>query len=159
MDNQRNNPINRQMKWIDIPPAWLVLHLVVVWVTAPHAPLRIDSPGIIQAGSLCIALGLVLALIAVATMSRSRTTAIPHRQPASLVTSGVFGWSRNPIYLGDALILAGAVLRAQAPVLLLAVPIFAWVITRRFIEPEEARLEDGFGSAFEAYRSRTRRWL
>jgi protein-S-isoprenylcysteine O-methyltransferase Ste14 len=147
------------MKWIDIPPAWLVLHLVAVWVTAPHAPLRTDSPSIIQAGSLCIGLGLALALIAVATMSRARTTAIPHRQPASLVTSGVFGWSRNPIYLGDALILAGAVLRAQAPILLLAVPVFVWVITRRFIEPEEARLEHGFGSAFEAYRSRTRRWI
>ncbi len=147
------------LKWVDIPPVWLALHLAVVWFAAPHAPLRTPMPGVAHAGTVCVAIGLALMLVAIVTMWRAKTTPIPHREAASLVTSGIFGWSRNPIYLGDALVVAGVVLRAEAPVLLVLLLPFVWVITRRFIAPEEARLQRRFGAAFDAYRSRTRRWI
>ena len=80
-------------------------------------------------------------------------------RPDALVTTGPFAISRNPIYLADALILMGLSLRWDAPIGVLLVPAFVWLITRRFILAEEARLSDHFGAAFDAYRKDTRRWL
>lgn len=103
--------------------------------------------------------GLTLMLIAVWEMRQQNTTPIPHMEPSHLVSSGIFAVTRNPIYLGDALILAGVVLRADAPLLLVLVVTFVWIIQVRFIRAEEARLRRAFGSDFEAYAARTRRWI
>jgi hypothetical protein len=73
-------------------------------------------------------------------MARARTTVIPRRDPSALVTAGFSAWSRNPIYLADALILTGAILWLDA---VLALPLlfsFVWLIQTRFIRDEEARL-------------------
>ncbi len=75
-----------------------------------------------------------------------------------MIERGVYAWSRNPIYLADALILAGLALRWDVAALVL-VPLFMAVIRRRFIDGEEAMLRDRFGPAFDAYAARVRRWL
>jgi protein-S-isoprenylcysteine O-methyltransferase Ste14 len=80
-------------------------------------------------------------------------------EPDALVTTGVFARTRNPIYLGDAAILAGLVLFWQAWPSLVLVPLFVWLITDRFIRPEEERLHARFGVRFEQWAQRTRRWL
>lgn len=147
------------MRWIDIPPVWLALHVGAVWMGSPYLPFRVSSPRLAQAGSASILLGVVLMVLALGSMRRAKTTPIPHREASRLVSSGVFSLSRNPIYVGDVLILIGAVLRSQAPILLPLVPLFAWIITRRFIQPEEARLRSAFGADFEEYCARTRRWI
>ena len=87
-------------------------------------------------------------VLTVSEMRRARTTPIPHMQPSALVTGGIFGRSRNPIYLDEALVLAGLCLRWGWPALIL-VPLFAAVITDRFIRAEEARLHDGFGPEYD----------
>ena len=147
------------MKWIDIPPVWLLAHLGAVWLLAPYLPLGFGFAWVGVFGTLLLIGGLSLMLMAVYEMHRAKTTPIPHMQPSALVSSGVFGLSRNPIYLGDALILAGVVLRADAPLLLVLVPVFMWIIARRFISAEEGRLRSAFGAAFEDYSQKTRRWL
>lgn len=147
------------MKWLDLPPLWLLLHLGAVWASAPSLPLGVSAPWVVALGTALLALGLGLMAAAVGTMWRAKTTPIPHREASHLVDSGVFGLSRNPIYVGDALVLAGVILRAGAPLLLPLVPAFMWVIQRRFIEPEEARLQRQFGQRFEEFCSRTPRWL
>ena len=97
--------------------------------------------------------------MAVWEMHQARTTPIPHMQPSNLVDGGVFAVSRNPIYLGDALVLGGVVLRADAPLLVGLVPVFVWIILVRFIRAEEARLLAAFGDRFVAYTAKTRRWI
>ncbi len=143
---------------IDIPPTWLALHLAAVWVVSLNSPALFGAFGRV-AGAGLIGLGLALMALAVFRMARHRTTVIPRRDPSALVTTGVFALSRNPIYLGDALILSGAILWWDA---LLAVPLvasFVWLIQTRFIRDEEARLTLAFGPEFDLWASRTRRWF
>lgn len=143
------------MKWIDLPPIWLLCFAIVTWLS--RAVLTVSLPT--WAGTLLVAVGLILMAAAIWQMQRHRTTVIPHLQPSALVQSGVFAYSRNPIYLGDALILAGLSLRWDAPLGLLLVPIFAWVIHIRFIVAEEKRLRDAFPQEAAIYMHRTRRWI
>jgi len=88
-----------------------------------------------------------------------RTTVIPHQTPSTIIQTGIFSRTRNPIYLGDALVLAGAVLWLDAVLSLVLVPIFVWLIERRFILPEEARMRRVFGPGFVAYARKVRRWV
>lgn len=146
----------RQM--IDLPPVWLAGFAALVWAAGAVWPVPLDG-ALHAAGLVLVGTGLALMIAAAWEMRRRRTTVVPHQQPSALVVSGVFRFSRNPIYLGDALILAGLCLRWDAPAALLLVPVFMAVIARRFIIPEEARLRQGFGAAFGDWAARTRRWL
>lgn len=149
------------LKWIDIPPIWLLGFLAVAWRLGQSRPLELSFGGdwIGLPGGLCVGAGVVLMLLAVTEMRKQRTTVIPHQEPDRLVQSGIFRRSRNPIYLGDALILAGLILYWDAPVALPLVPVFVWIIERRFILPEETRLRRKFKQDFFRYCEKTRRWL
>lgn len=111
--------------------------------------------------TLGLALGLAgggLMAVAVVQMGLARTTVVPRRAPNALVTTGIFALSRNPIYLGDALVLAGACLWFEAIPALPLVVLFMAVIQRRFIRGEEAVLRAHFGAEFDAWAAHTRRW-
>jgi protein-S-isoprenylcysteine O-methyltransferase Ste14 len=97
---------------------------------------------------------------------RDRRAAVPprahHGQPAaasSLVTGGIYRWTRNPMYLGMALALAGWGLYLGNFGALALVGLFVMYIDRYQIDPEERALTARFGDAFAAYRRRVRRWL
>lgn len=143
------------MKWIDLPPAWLLGCIAVAWLWRwPDAWM-----GNAAAGLVCLGIGAVLTTAAVWEFRRSRTTIMPRRSPSALITRGIFRVSRNPIYLADLFFLAGfSLIFGSVPGLVL-VPLYAWLLQARFIEGEEARLVDEFGPAFEAYCRSTRRWL
>ncbi|WP_422072683.1 methyltransferase family protein [Tranquillimonas rosea] len=145
-------------KWIDIPPTWLALCIALGWAQAALWPVAWPGWGR-PLGGLLIATGLALMLAAVLEMRRRRTTPLPHLMPSALVRTGVFRVSRNPIYLGDLLLLAGAGLALGSWLALLAVPVLAWLLDRRFIRPEEERLRTAFGHDFERYRAGVRRWI
>ncbi len=165
----RNHRLNRaagggtlaRMKAIDIPPVWLGLFLLLAWGQARVLPIAAwpDGGPSETVGTTLVALGLALMAAAVAMLVTGKTTPIPHRAPAALVTGGVFRLSRNPIYLGDVLVLLGFVLRWEAAIALGLVPGFIVLIERRFIRDEEARLREAFGTEFDAYCARVRRWV
>ncbi|MFN3938386.1 MAG: methyltransferase family protein [Gemmobacter sp.] len=146
------------MRHLDYPPVWLAgclglaLLQQAVWPTAVPGWLAAAGTGLALAGAAIMAAAAV-------EFARARTTIVPHRAPAALITGGIFRLSRNPIYLADALILAGLALRWGAWPSLVLVPAFVAVITARFVRAEEARLRAAFGSAFDAYAARTRRWI
>lgn len=143
----------------DWPPVWLAGFVLLALLTA--MPVAGGALGLVLVGlgGAAVAVGLGLMGLAVREMTRARTTVIPGRDPSALVTRGVFRFSRNPIYLGDLLILAGISLVWQSWVGLALVPVLGWVLTRRFILHEEARLRAGFGAEAEAWMARVRRWL
>lgn len=149
------------MKWSDIPPVWLGLALVITWWTSILQPsaLRVNLPILDFLGGLLVGGGLVLMGLAALEMRKRRTTVIPHMEARHLVTTGIFARSRNPIYLGDALVLAGLALRWDAPIALILVPLFIFTITQRFILGEEDRLRRKFQDDFARYCQKTRRWL
>ena len=149
------------MKWIDIPPVWLFLALAITWVISTVQPrfLAVGGPITQLLGGLLVGGGLVLIVLAAAEMRKKRTTIVPHMEAAHLVSTGIFARTRNPIYLGDALILAGLALRWEAPIAVLLVPLFVGTITQRFIIPEENRLRVKFRADFARYCQKTRRWV
>jgi len=149
------------MKWIDMPPVWLLGFCALAWLQARHLPLGLAFPGPVfdLAGGLLVGAGLVLIALAAWQFRRARTTIIPGEMPSRLITDGLFSKSRNPIYLGDMLILAGLILRWDAVLSLPLIPIFLWVIEKRFVIPEENRMRREFRLDFARYCEKTRRWL
>jgi hypothetical protein len=79
--------------------------------------------------------------------------------PERLVTSGIYRYTRNPMYLGTTAFLLGMAIMLGSITALLPVPLFMLVIEYRFIRPEELFLETLFGEDYRAYRERVRRWL
>lgn len=147
------------LKWIDLPPVWMLAFGAAIWGWAkmtPFAPMQ--QSGVVQGGVALIAIALILMVWAAATFRAKRTTAIPHRAPSALVTEGPYRFSRNPMYLADALILTGWCLTQGALIPLLLVPLFMWVIDRRFIYPEEDRLRAAFHDEFTEWAAKVRRW-
>ncbi len=145
------------LKWIDLPPLWLVLFLFLGF-TMPRSEELFYEQALM--GQCFVVVGVIFMIVAVVQMQRHKTTVIPHRTASALVTTGLFGQTRNPIYLGDTFVLVGALFYWQVhlPAFIL-VPAFMWVITQRFIKPEEARLQAAFGDAFDEYCAAVRRWL
>ncbi len=143
------------MKWIDLPPTWLLGALAVAWLW--RWPAAWD--GSLWIGMACLGAAAALTVAAVLEFLRARTTIIPREAPRALITGGIFRLSRNPIYLADVLILAGVSLILGSVPGLILVPVLGWLLQERFIKDEEARLAEVFGSEFDAYRRETRRWI
>jgi protein-S-isoprenylcysteine O-methyltransferase Ste14 len=106
-----------------------------------------------------IALGLMIATVI--EFWKQRTTVNPMKPNATsaLVTTGVLRFSRNPIYLGDVLLLAAWALWLHSITALIALPPFVAYITKFQIQPEEAALRSKFAEQFTNYCGSVRRWL
>ena len=102
---------------------------------------------------------LIMAGIVLAGWAVTEARTIDVASPSKLVTTGPYTVSRNPMYLGLLLALAALGLWLQSLSALLLTPLFVLVINRCNILPEERRLRDSFGAAYETYLTQTRRWL
>ena len=148
---------------LKIPPVlvWLVAAGAMLGASYSAPSLSFMLPGSGSIAVALVALGLALAAAGVVAFRRSRTTVNPLTPGASssVVTDGVYRVSRNPMYLGFLLALAGWAVylsNAGAAVLL---PAFVVYMTRFQIKPEERALLAKFGSEFAQYMSRVRRWI
>lgn len=110
-------------------------------------------------GWLAIGLGLALFMWTLRTFTRRRTTVNPYGGASVLCTHGPFRYSRNPIYLSDWFVLAGASLLLGTAWPLAFAPLI-WIMIRfGVIRHEEAHLEAKFGDAYRDYTTRVRRWI
>lgn len=152
--------MQKMRDYVDVPPLWLLLFLILPWSARRIFPgAMIDAPALDLLGGIFVGGGVLLALLAVMEMRRYSTTVMPHQNANTLVQSGIFRRSRNPIYLGDLAIFLGLSLFWGALICAPLVLGLAWLLTDRFIRPEENRLRDSFGRAFDDYAARTRRWI
>jgi protein-S-isoprenylcysteine O-methyltransferase Ste14 len=144
------------------PPLVMLLSAVAMWLVAQWLPLGSwpSKPLAVCGGVLAVA-GLALAATAMRTFARSRTTVNPLKpaESAVIVSHGVFARTRNPMYIGLALVLAGWACYLANAVAWLGVPLFIAYITRFQIIPEERILLDKFGAPFAQYLSQVRRWI
>lgn len=148
------------LKWIDIPPSWLLAALGSVWALDRVAPgLATGFHWLSRIGDGLVLLGLVAMGLGAWELMRHHTTFIPRRVPTNFVQQGIYRISRNPIYLGDALVLAGASLHWDVWPALALVPAFGAFITRRYIRGEEDGLRARFGDEVEAWFAKVRRWI
>ena len=105
--------------------------------------------------------GLGFILVSTLALRRFRTTVNPLKPEtaSALVTSGIYQISRNPIYVGFALILVGWAAYLASPLALIGVVVFVLFINRFQIAPEERAMVKLFGAEFGNYRAKVRRWL
>lgn len=145
---------------LDLPPVWLLAALIVVRLQVWLFPGWSQSFALTRfiGGGLVVA-GVALMVWSLARFRASDTTIVPHQKPVRIITDGPFALSRNPIYLGDVLVLLGAIFWWGAWPSLIVIPIFMAIIARRFIAPEEARLKQSFGAEYASFSEKTRRWL
>jgi len=142
------------------PPVYFLAGLLLVAAAHYVLPVRtlVGSP-LSLAGLAPIAAGIGIAGWSNALFRRADTTIKPFEESSSLVTHGPFGYSRNPMYLGMVLVLAGAAWMFGTLTSFLVVPVFAVVIQILFIRAEESMLAATFGDEYEDYRRRVRRWI
>lgn len=144
------------------PPAALFLAGLLAWLLARALPAwRVALPG--QQGvaiALAVA-GASLMLAAALSLLAARTSLNPlnPERASVLVAVGAFALSRNPIYLGDALLLCAWLVWLGQPLGLLALAGFVLWLDRVQIPAEERALAQRFGADWQAYRARVRRWL
>ncbi|WP_371036703.1 isoprenylcysteine carboxylmethyltransferase family protein [Rhodosalinus sp. FB01] len=150
------------LKWVDIPPVWLAAALALAWAQSRWLPMGLGfgaGPVPDLVGGLLVGAGVLLVLMAAFEFRRAHTTLLPHETPETLVTTGIYSRSRNPIYLADLLILAGFILFWDAVLSLVLLPVLLWVLERRFVLPEEKRMRRVFRADFARYAHKVRRWI
>jgi protein-S-isoprenylcysteine O-methyltransferase Ste14 len=111
------------------------------------------------AASLAV-VGALISIAGVISFKKARTTVNP-MQPesaSSLVVSGIYQRTRNPMYLGFLLLLIGWAFALSNALAFLLVPLFIFYMNRFQIEPEEAALATVFGAEFVTYQARVHRW-
>lgn len=110
-------------------------------------------------GALLVIMACVIIAMGMLRFRRAGTPVEPWHSSTAIVTDGVYGYTRNPMYLGMAgLYLAIALLFDSLWILILLVPLLA-VMHYGVIRREERYLEGKFGEAYLAYRRHVRRWL
>lgn len=142
------------------PPLIVAAALAIATLGAIFFPVRtgLGAPGR-GLGWALIALGLTLDVSAIATLARARTNVLPHRAADRLVTHGPFAFTRNPIYLGNAIALAGLGGAVNSAWFVVASIIAALMVDILAIRREEAHLALRFGAQWRDYAARTPRWL
>jgi protein-S-isoprenylcysteine O-methyltransferase Ste14 len=113
----------------------------------------------IVAGVLLFCLGGAIALAAEVGFKRAGTAVLPTRPTTAIVDTGIYQFTRNPMYLGMSLALCGLGLAFNQLWFLLALPLAIFAVTKLAIEREEAYLAAKFGTGYLAYKARVRRWL
>ena len=144
------------------PPAVGLIVAVGMWTVA-HLPPILRLPNLVRllVAAILSAIGVAVAIGGVMSFRRAQTTVNPLKPETSsvLVSSGVYSFTRNPMYLGMALALLAWAVYLSSVWSLLGPAFFALYITRFQIVPEEQVLDGLFGAPFAAYKKRVRRWL
>jgi len=135
--------------------AALILH----WIAPLRFPPGFITPARISAGVMLMGSGLSLIILARRAFSRFGQPTDPGLPTSAIITTGVFAFSRNPLYLGGIFVLAGISLAANA--LWVLIMLVASIVGCHFILilPEERYLTAKFGAPYRAYMARVRRWI
>jgi protein-S-isoprenylcysteine O-methyltransferase Ste14 len=132
--------------------ATTLLHRVVPW-TMP------EVPGRRAAGVALVVAGQAVAAAGALTFRNHSTTIIPNQPVTTMVTSGVYAYTRNPMYVGMTSMYLGASLIVGSWWSPLVLPAVVAFVDRNVIRREEAYLRQRFGEAYEEFCRHTRRWI
>lgn len=152
----------RRLRTLVPPPLVMLICAIAIWGLRRISPeMGVFIPGRRAIYWTLLAVGLLVAVAGVWEFRRARTTVNPMRpaNASALVTSGIYRFTRNPMYVGDVLILLAVVVFFSHPYGLAGVALFiAWMGLLQ-IPAEERALRERFGAAYDQYCSRVRRWL
>ena len=145
------------------PPLLFLAALVLGFTLDRLMPLPLTPPELLAigwtAGGALVGIGVAIMATGIRNFSRADTPVPSNQAVRALVTTGIHGWSRNPIYVGMLLLYAGIGIAARSPwVLILALPLFV-ILRYGVVAREEAYLEQRFGETYRDYKAHVRRWL
>ena len=141
------------------PPIVALMFIVLAYFIGRFAPVLIAPPSLRYVGLLMTFIGFLLGIGAFMEFRKARTTLDPHGAAKKVVTSGIYRFTRNPIYLGFLLMVIGLPLTSGLYWGILMAPLYMMTMTRLVIEREEAYLEKKFKDVYTSYKSSVRRWL
>lgn len=147
---------------LKVPPLALVFLIgALMWLISAYAMFTIALPWRSTFAIVVCTVGIAIVLAGVLTFRRAKTTVNPLTPQAttSMVTSGIYRFTRNPMYLGFLLVLAGWAMYLSNLLAFALLPLFVWYMSRFQIVPEERALGEKFSQAFTAYKGSVRRWL
>lgn len=150
------------MKLIIPPPVQGLLAGSIMWLISRYMDIApLDFQGRLLVAFVLIGLGLTVELIAIGAFFKARTTVNPMSpdKASRLVVSGLYRLSRNPMYLGLAILLTGWGLFLGEGANLIVLASFISGITVLQIKPEESALRAKFGADYDMYCQRVRRWI
>jgi protein-S-isoprenylcysteine O-methyltransferase Ste14 len=160
-DARRNDAADRPSRF-PWPPVLLVGVVVVAWALGRVLPVEWtgmdDWPARAVGYGIGIG-GIILAGWGLLALRQAGTTVLPDARATRLVTSGPFRRFRNPIYLGEVMILLGVAELTHNIWFVVAAAAFGVLVTWLAILPEERHLEAVFGDEYRAYKAASRRWL
>ena len=137
--------------------ATLLAVATLLQVALPYQWLELKASPI--AGSAAALLGFLLMLRAWWLFRAARTAVCPTGQAKTLITNDVYGLTRNPMYLGIVVMLAGVGLYTGGVMYFVAAASFFAIVDQAFCPYEEDRLRTSFGNEFTRYEHRVRRWF
>ena len=148
---------------LKIPPvAQVIVTAAAMYGVSKVAPaLKFSFKGSAAVAVGLGAIGLGSAILGVTQFRKAQTTPNPQalEKVSSLVTSGVYQYSRNPMYVGLVLVLFSWALYLSHFLAFVLLPIFILYMTRFQIQPEERMLAQKFGKTYQTYKAKVRRWL
>jgi len=151
-----------KMRLLIPPPVQGVITAILMWAIAKALPgLNTPFRGSFNLALVLVAIGLAIEFAALFMFLRAKTTVSPlsPQKTTNLVISGLYKYSRNPMYLGLACLLIGYAVWLANPLSTLMVLGFVWWITKFQIEPEEEVLREKFGKDYVDYQDRVGRWF
>jgi len=142
------------------PPLFYAAAVVVGYLLDRRWPLPIGPAALVRiAGAVVGVSGVALSASGVRQFRRAKTSLVPVRPATSFVVAGPYRFTRNPMYVGLALVTIGLALLLTTwwPIVLLPPTLAA--VQFFVIQREERYLRRRFGNEYEAYTRRVRRWL
>ena len=144
------------------PPVYMLIMAYIMWLLDKFLPLYnwLNSPWN-KLGLIIIGMAILLDIWSLLLFFHAKTTPNPMKPGSTshLVTSGLYRYSRNPMYLGLLVMLIGWGLYQGSLSPLSMLPLFIWLLTKQQIEPEEIILMDKFGPEYKDFQQRVRRWI
>lgn len=142
------------------PPLVFVTGLALGWLVQRMLPVDVAYSGLLYGtGVVLVLAGLTLVAASALQFRRVRTHIEPWKPTSAIVSSGVFAWSRNPIYVAFCLVALGLGCVAHNVWMMLSFMPSAAVVYLIAIRKEELYLAEKFGAEYLAYKERVRRWL
>jgi len=142
------------------PPVLMVIHLAAALLLGWLVPLPLPVPAYFYAtGWIVVILGLVSAFGGLRQLIQAHTSPDPHSPTTSVVRTGIYRFTRNPIYIGYLCVLIGIPLIFGNYWGLVLSPLQMILFNRLIIRHEEAYLSGKFGAEYLDYKQRVRRWL
>lgn len=147
---------------VTFPPPFVYIGMVLLGLALDRVlPWSVDLTkiGRYVGGGLLIAAALAFLLAASGRFRKAGTELKPWKTTSAIVGEGVYAFTRNPMYLGMALFMAGLGLLFSSLSVILLVPFAIAIIQTQVIAREERYLEAKFGDEYRVYKSRVRRWI